>query len=143
MNQSRATNSYTSLSSKRKTGARTRGARARGKRKGTSGFSFLRRDSSPKIKQAIVIAFARELATLIESGIPVVQALVLTGEQRRGTPLEPVVRRLVRDLNSGMLLADAMAAHPKVFSHIFIQTVATSDKGAPVAEVLRQAADFL
>ena len=68
---------------------------------------------------------------------------MLTGEQRRGTPLEPVVRRLVRDLNSGMLLADAMAAHPKVFSHIFIQTVATSDKGAPVAEVLRQAADFL
>lgn len=141
MNQTKTRRSSTSPSRKKKTVARMRGTRARGKNTGV--FSLLRRGSSPKIKQSIVIAFARELATLIESGIPVVQALVLTGEQRRGTPLEPVVRRLVRDLNSGMLLADAMAAHPKVFSHIFIQTVATSDKGAPVAEVLRQAADFL
>ena len=141
MSQTQSSRSSMSHSRKKKASARTRDTRARGKNTGV--FSLLRRDSSPKIKQAIVIAFARELATLIESGIPVVQALVLTGEQRRGTPLEQVVRRLVRDLNSGMLLADAMAAYPKVFSHIFVQTVATSDKGAPVAEVLRQAADFL
>ncbi len=141
MNQSQTSRSRTSRARNTKTGARTRNARARGKNTGV--FGMFRRDSAPKIKRSIVIAFARELATLIESGIPVVQALVLTGEQRRGTPFEPVVRRMVRDLNSGMLLADAMAAHPKVFSHIFIQTVATSDKGAPVAEVLRQAADFL
>ncbi len=140
--------SQTSRSRYKKTGTRPRTARARSQKSQKSQtktglFGAFRRDTQPKIKRAVVIAFARELATLIESGIPVVQALVLTGEQRRGTPLEPVVRRMVRDLNAGMLLADAMAAHPKVFSHIFIQTVATSDKGAPVAEVLRQAADFL
>ncbi|MCH7734946.1 MAG: type II secretion system F family protein [Chloroflexi bacterium] len=141
MNRSQTSRPRTSLARNKKKGARTRNARARGKSTGV--FGMFRRDSAPKIKRAIVIAFARELATLIESGIPVVQALVLTGEQRRGTPLEPVVRRMVRDLNSGMLLADAMAVHSSVFSHIFIQTVATSDRGAPVAEVLRQAADFL
>ena len=133
------TQTQASRSRTKKTGAHARGAR--GKNSGL--FGLFKGDSAPKVKRAVMIAFARELATLIESGIPGVQALVLTGEQRRGTALEPVVRSLVRDLNSGMLLADAMARHPKVFSHIFIQTVATSDKGAPVAEVLRQAADFL
>ena len=55
----------------------------------------------------------------------------------------PFNRDETRDDDAWALLADAMAAHPGVFSHIFIQTVATSDRGAPVAEVLRQAADFL
>ena len=79
MNQTQSSRSSMSHSrkNKKKTGARTRSTRAR--EKNTCLFSLLRRDSSPQIKQALVRAFARQHATLTQSGIPVGPALMMRG----------------------------------------------------------------
>lgn len=98
---------------------------------------------NPKVKTREVVAFARELATLIEAGVPAVPALQLMKEAREGRPLELVIQGLMDDLNSGRPLADSMARYPKVFNRFFVRTVSTADHGAPITEALRQAAGFL
>ena len=88
-------------------------------------------------------AFTRELSTLLEAGVSVVPALTLLREQRVGTAFDPIIESLVADLNAGLPLAEAMAKHPKVFARVFVWTVATSDRGAPIVGALQQAARFL
>lgn len=99
--------------------------------------------SSGKIKTRELAAFSRELATLLESGIPVVPALGMIAEQREGQPLGNVVKVVIADLNAGEPFADALAKHPKVFSRAYVKTVGTSDRGAPLSAAMTQAADFL
>ena len=100
-------------------------------------------DKNPKVKKREVIAFARELATLIEAGVPAVPALQLLKESREGKAFEPVIEGLMEDLKSGSPLADSMSRYPKVFDRFFVRTVATADRGAPIVEALRQGAGFL
>ncbi|NQW16536.1 MAG: type II secretion system F family protein [Chloroflexi bacterium] len=126
-----------------KTAAKRGSRRAKGNVSLLSKIRDFNTNPHPKIKTAEIIGFARELATLLQSGIPVVEALRLIADQRKGDPIALVIKKMIIDLHAGVPLAKAMAAHPKVFSHIFVRTVATSDKGAPVPDVLEQAANIL
>ncbi|MFW6174858.1 MAG: type II secretion system F family protein [Chloroflexota bacterium] len=133
-----STRTFNARRRKRKSG------RAKPKKSNPAGNKkFLGLELEQKVKQRDVIAFSRELATLMESGLPAVPALELLLEQRKGKGFEPVIRALIEDLQSGFGLAEAMARHPKVFNHFYVTTVSTSDRGAPLVDVLRQAADFM
>jgi type IV pilus assembly protein PilC len=116
-------------------------ARPREQRPGTHLFGLI--TPNTKIKSREVVAFSRELSTLIESGIPVVPSLILMAEQRAGSPFQAVINALIEDLGAGSPLAEAMARHPKVFSRFYVRTIATSDRGADVVASLRQAAEFM
>jgi type IV pilus assembly protein PilC len=96
-----------------------------------------------RVKRQDLIAFSRELATLLEAGIGISPALELLAEQRKHTPFEPVIRALQRDLNSGLTIGGAMAKHPKIFPHIYVRSVATADRGAPLAPTLMRSVSFL
>ena len=98
---------------------------------------------SKKVKRADLISFSRELSTLIEAGIGIDSALKMLHDQRARTPLEPVIAKLKDDLNAGLTIAESMGAQPKVFPRIYIRTVSSADRGAPLTKTLRQAADFL
>jgi type IV pilus assembly protein PilC len=99
--------------------------------------------SAKKIKRAELIAFSRELATLIEAGIGIESALNLLMEQRVGTAFEPVINQLKDDLNSGKTIAESMGSQPHVFPRVYVRTVSSADRGAPLNRTLAQAADFL
>ena len=113
--------------------------RARSAEKRFLGLSL----SSGKVNKRELTAFSRELATLLESGIPLVPALGMMTEQRAGSPLGIVLEAITADLNAGESLAEALAKHPKVFTRAYIRTVATSDRGAPLSAAMTQVADFL
>jgi len=99
--------------------------------------------SSGKVKDRDLAAFSRELATLLESGIPVVPALEMMAEQRADGPLGAVIESVVADLSAGQSIADALSRHPKVFNRAYVRTVATSDSGAPLSAAMTQVAGFL
>ncbi|NQW21576.1 MAG: type II secretion system F family protein [Chloroflexi bacterium] len=99
--------------------------------------------SAKKIKRAELISFSRELSTLIDAGIGIESALNLLMEQRVGTAFEPVVNKLKDDLNAGKTIAESMGAQPKVFPRVYVRTVSSADRGAPLNRTLSQAADFL
>ncbi len=99
--------------------------------------------TSKKIKRAELIAFSRELSTLIDAGIGIESALNLLMEQRVGSAFEPVINQLRDDLNAGRTIAESMGAQPDVFPRVYIRTVSSADRGAPLSRTLSQAADFL
>jgi len=99
--------------------------------------------SAKKIKRSELISFSRELSTLIDSGIGIESALNLLMEQRVGTAFEPVINKLKDDLNAGKTIAESMGSQPKVFPRVYVRTVSSADRGAPLNRTLSQAADFL
>lgn len=98
---------------------------------------------SKKIKRAELISFSRELSTLIDAGIGIDSALKLLLEQRANTPFADVIFKLKEDLNAGVTIAESMNSQPKVFPRIYVRTVSSADRGAPLTLTLNQAADFL
>ena len=96
-----------------------------------------------KVKRADLISFSRELSTLVEAGVGIDSALGLLLEQRGGTPFEKVIFKLREDLNAGKTIAQSMSEQPEVFPRVYVRTVSSADRGAPLTRTLGQAADFL
>ena len=96
-----------------------------------------------KVKRSELISFSRELSTLIEAGIGIDSALNLLLDQRVGSAFEDVIRKLKDDLNGGKTIAESMGSQPDVFPRVYVRTVSSADRGAPLTRTLGQAADFL
>ncbi len=96
-----------------------------------------------KVKRSELISFSRELSTLVEAGIGIDPALNLLQAQRVGTVFEKVIGKLKEDLNAGKTIAESMGSQPEVFPHVYVRTVSSADRGAPLTRTLSQAADFL
>ena len=62
-----------------------------------------------------IIDFSRQLASLIESGIPILTAMQLLGEQVPSAQLRKVIAGLVRDISEGSSFSQALAGYPQVF----------------------------
>ena len=73
------------------------------------------------------ILFARQLATLINAGLPLVQSLRNVGKQSQSKPLKVVINKVVADIEAGSAFSVALAKHPKVFNQIFISLIAAGE----------------
>ncbi len=98
---------------------------------------------SKKVKRSELISFSRELSTLMEAGVGIEPSLNLLSDQRTGTAFEDVIRKLKEDLNAGKTIAESMSSQPDVFPRVYVRTVSSADRGAPLTRTLSQAADFL
>lgn len=96
-----------------------------------------------KVTRHEVVRFTRELATLLETGISIGQALRLLRNQRIGQPIEPVISQIGEDLAGGVSLAQAMASHSDVFDAGYIRTISSADAGAALGTTLKRAASFI
>lgn len=90
-----------------------------------------------------VVIFARQFATMINAGLPLVQSLTVLAEQTENKALAQVAREVVYDVESGNTLADAMAKHPKAFSELFVNMVAAGEAGGILDTILGRLAGFL
>ncbi len=84
--------------------------------------------------------FSRQFATMIEAGLNVVQALVVLEEQTNDLKLAEVVSQLRRDVEAGLLLSEAMARHPKVFSRLYVAMVEAGEAAGILDLVLDRVA---
>src|SRR3954451_12046603 len=75
------------------------------------------------VKPKSLQIFSRQFATMIEAGLNVVSALVILEEQTHDKYLAAVIGELRADVEGGLLLSQAMARHPKVFSRLYISMV--------------------
>ena len=74
--------------------------------------------TSGAIPMRDVVIFTRQFSTMINSGLPLVQALDILSKQTENKTLSAVTRQVVFDVESGHTVADALAKHPKAFSEI-------------------------
>jgi type IV pilus assembly protein PilC len=68
-----------------------------------------------KVQQRAIAIFTRQLATMIDAGIPLVQALGILSEQIDNKSLKAVVIVVRQDIEAGMSFCDALSKHPAVF----------------------------
>jgi type IV pilus assembly protein PilC len=92
------------------------------------------------VKPKSLQVFSRQFATMIESGLNVVAALAILEDQTEDATLAAVVRELRSDVEGGLLLSQAMARHPKVFSRLYVAMVEAGEAAGILDEVLDRAA---
>jgi type IV pilus assembly protein PilC len=90
-----------------------------------------------------VVIFTRQFATMINSGLPLVQALDILAEQSENKALKEVTRQVVYDVESGHTLADALRKHPKAFSELYVNMVAAGEAGGILDTILLRLATFM
>ena len=95
------------------------------------------------IKTRDIVIFTRQFATMINSGLPLVQALDILAEQTENASLRKVIQDVLYDVESGHTLADAMGKHPKVFTDLFVNMVAAGEAGGILDTILLRLATFL
>jgi type IV pilus assembly protein PilC len=96
-----------------------------------------------KIKPDDMVVFARQLATMIDAGIPLVQSLGILGEQTENRNLKAVVMNVRQDIEGGMNFCDALGKHPAVFSELFINMARAGEASGMLDEVLDRLAAYL
>jgi type IV pilus assembly protein PilC len=95
------------------------------------------------IKLYDLVIFSRQLATMIESGITLVQSLSTLTEQIENKKLKDVVLMLRQDIQEGTSFCNALAKHPKVFSELFINMSRAGEASGTLDEVLDRLATYL
>src|SRR3954468_19645703 len=92
------------------------------------------------VKPKSLQIFSRQFATMIEAGLNVVGALVILEDQTDDQGLATVVVELRKDVESGLLLSEAMSKHPKVFSRLYISMVEAGEAAGILDIVLDRVA---
>src|SRR5690606_41094634 len=95
------------------------------------------------IKTRQVVIFTRQFATMINSGLPLVQSLEILAKQTESKALANVIDQVRYDVEAGNTLADSMRKHPKAFSDLYVNMVAAGEAGGILDVILLRLAAFL
>jgi type IV pilus assembly protein PilC len=86
--------------------------------------------------------FTRQLATLIDAGLPLVKSLTVLGNQQKPGPMKDTIASVTEDVESGASFSEALARFPKVFSKLYISMVRAGEAGGVMETVLNRLAEF-
>ncbi len=96
-----------------------------------------------RIRMKEIVHFTRQFATMVNSGLPLVQCLDILSQQTENKFLSKSVREVQADVESGATLADALRNHPKVFTDLYVNMVAAGEAGGILDTVLLRLSVFL
>jgi type IV pilus assembly protein PilC len=103
----------------------------------------VKKKTGGKIAMRDVVIFTRQFATMINAGLPLVQALDILAKQSENPALKEVTRQVVFDVESGHTVADALRKHPKAFTDLYTNMVAAGEAGGILDTILLRLAVFL
>src|SRR2546429_9473007 len=95
-----------------------------------------------KIKPKILMIFTRQLATLIDSGLPLLRSLTVLAKQERDKVLKNTIDKLADSVEGGSTFSDALALHPKIFNDLFVNMVKAGEVGGVLELVLNRLSEF-
>src|SRR5213592_744123 len=95
------------------------------------------------VKIRDVVVFTRQFSTMINAGLPLVQALDILSKQTENKVLADVTRQVVYDVESGHTLADALRKHPRLAGDLYVNMVAAGEAGGILDTILVRLAQFL
>lgn len=96
-----------------------------------------------RVKRKEIVVFSRQLSTLIEAKVPLVQALKTLHRQISNPYFKEIVFEMAADVDGGMSLSQALGKHPKVFSGLYINMVKSGEVSGNLDESLTYIADHL
>jgi type IV pilus assembly protein PilC len=101
------------------------------------------RKKGGSISMRDIVIFTRQFSTMINAGLPLVQALDILAKQSENVALQDVTRQVVFDVESGNTVADALRKHPKAFTDLYVNMVAAGEAGGILDTILMRLATFM
>jgi len=98
---------------------------------------------TPKVTDKDIVIFTRQLATMIDAGLPLVQCLEILGQQKESVALSKVVVQVRQDVEGGATFADSLKKHPKVFDNLYCNMVAAGEAGGILDTILQRLAAYM
>jgi len=95
-----------------------------------------------KVSTKELVIFTRQFATMIDSGLPLVQCLDILSSQQENPTFKGVLLKVKESVESGSTFADALAKHPKVFDQLFVSLVAAGEVGGILDTILNRLASY-
>jgi type IV pilus assembly protein PilC len=96
-----------------------------------------------KVKDKDIVVFTRQFATMIDAGLPLVQALEILSTQVENKSFGKVLAQVKIDVESGSTYADALKKHPRVFSELYGNMVAAGEAGGILDTILNRLAAYI
>src|SRR5213078_2646734 len=119
-------------------------APAKGK-KGASALNFQIKipGLSGKVKSKVLTTFTRQLATLVDAGLPLLRGLRVLEKQERNPTLKGILGDLALSIEGGSTFSEGLAQHPKVFNRLFVNMVKAGELGGVLEVVLTRLSEFM
>src|SRR6266849_6538321 len=95
-----------------------------------------------KVKPKILMIFTRQLATLIDSGLPLLRSLNVLAKQERDSVLKNTINKLADSVQGGGTFSEGLAQHPLIFNDLYVNMVKAGELGGVLELVLGQLAEF-
>jgi len=96
-----------------------------------------------KVSMRDIVIFTRQFSTMINAGLPLVQAMGILAEQSENPNLREITKQVVFDVESGNTVADALRKHPTAFSELYVNMVAAGEAGGILDTILMRLAIFM
>jgi len=97
----------------------------------------------PKVKQRAVAVFTRQLSTMIDAGLPLVQSLEVLSSQQDSKVFKDVIRGIREDVEGGSTFAGALKKHPKTFDELYTNLVVAGEEGGILDTILTRLAAYI
>src|SRR5882672_11621382 len=95
-----------------------------------------------KVKSKVLMIFSRQLATLIDSGLPLLRSLNVLSNQERDKVLKKTINALADSVQSGSTFSDALALHPRIFNNLYVNMVRAGEVGGVLEMALNRLSEF-
>jgi type IV pilus assembly protein PilC len=95
------------------------------------------------VKAKVLTTFTRQLATLVDAGLPLLRGLRVLEKQERNPTLKSIVGDLALSIEGGSTFSEGLAQHPKVFNRLFVNMVKAGELGGVLEVVLNRLSEFM
>ena len=113
-----------------------------GKKGGGMNFNIKIPGLGGGVKPKVLTTFTRQLATLVDAGLPLLRGLRVLEKQERSPTLKRILGELSVSIEGGSTFSEALAQHPKVFNRLFVNMVKAGELGGVLEVVLKRLAEF-
>jgi type IV pilus assembly protein PilC len=96
-----------------------------------------------KVKPKVLTAFTRQIATLVDAGLPLLRGLRVLEKQERSPVLRKIIVDLATAIEGGSTFSEGLAQHPKVFNRLYVNMVKAGELGGVLEVVLNRLAEFM
>src|SRR6266511_1283942 len=119
-------------------------ADAKGKKKrGGININIKTPGLSGRVKPKVLTTFTRQLATLVDAGLPLLRGLRVLERQERNATLKSVINDLALAIEGGSTFSEGLAQHPKIFNRLFVNMVKAGELGGVLEVVLNRLSEFM
>jgi type IV pilus assembly protein PilC len=98
---------------------------------------------SGRVKTKVLTVFTRQLATLVQAGLPLLRGLRVLEKQERNVNLKKIIGELASSIEGGSTFSEALAQHPKVFNRLYVNMVKAGELGGVLEVVLKRLSEFM